>query len=104
MDANTEAKLERMTESALYKIAVPAVMSLAISVLAWSVNKLADHFDRIDSHLVATDLDTSALKRDVADLKQMVPQRTQQIQEIRDMALQTRWDVSELQRLMPGRH
>lgn len=95
---STRAKLQEVTESAIYKIAWPAIMSCAIFFMGWTVNRLSDHFDRIDSHLAASDTSTTVLRKDMDDMKAMIPQHEAQIREIRDLAKQTAWDVAELQR------
>ncbi len=98
MEASTRAKLQELTESSVYKLAVPALMSCAIFFLGYAVNRLSDHFDRIDAHLAASDTMTVVLRRDVDELKALVPIREAQIKEIRDKANETAWEVGELQR------
>lgn len=98
VEASTRAKLQEMTESAVYKLAVPAFMSCAIFFLGYAVNRLSDHFDRIDAHLAASDTSTTVLRSDVDALKALVPQREAQIKEIRELAQKTAWTVDEIQR------
>lgn len=94
----TREKLQEVTESAIYKLAWPTVMSAALFFLGWTVNRLSDHFDRIDSHLAASDTSTVVLRRDVDELKALAPIQAAQIKEVKDEADHTAWIVGELQR------
>lgn len=99
----TRAKLQEVTESALYKIVVPAIMSCAIFFLGWTVNRLSDHFDRIDAHLAASDTSTTLLRSDVNDLKTLAPQMESQIREVRDATMANKYAIEALQ-ADRGRH
>jgi hypothetical protein len=95
---STREKLQEVTESAIYKLAWPTVMSAALFFLGWTVNRLSDHFDRIDSHLAASDTSTTVLRRDVDELKAQAPAQAAQIKAIQEEADHTSWALGELQR------
>lgn len=95
---STRERLQEVTESTFYKLAWPTLMSAALFFMGWTVNRLSDHFDRIDSHLAASDTSTVVLRRDVDELKATVPVQAAQIKEIKDEADHTAWMMGEMQR------
>lgn len=98
VEPSTRAKIRDLTESGLYQLVMPGIIAVALFFLGYAVNRLSDHFDRIDAHLAASDNDAVGVKKDVEALKALVPQREAQIKEIRDLAQKTAWTVDEMQR------
>lgn len=98
MEANTREKIREAAQSGIVQLVMPGLMAVAMLFLGYTVNRLSDHFDRIDSHLAASDTSTTVLRRDVDELKALVPIREAQIKEIRDEADHTAWTVGEMQR------
>jgi len=95
---STRVKLQELTESAVYKLAIPAIMSCAIFFLGWTVNRLSDHFDRIDAHLAASDTSTVVLRHDVDEEQRAIPQLDARIKDLEHATAQTAWTVQEIQR------
>ena len=95
---STREKIREMTQSGVMQLFWPGIMTIALFFLGYAVNRLSDHFDRIDAHLAASDTVSAVDHKDIADLKALVPLREAQIKEIRDLAQKTAWTVDEIQR------
>lgn len=98
MQDTTREKIKEAAQSGVIQLIIPAVMALGMFFLGFAVNRLSDHFDRIDAHLAASDTVSAVDHKDIADLKALVPVREAQIKEIRDLANKTAWTVDEIQR------
>lgn len=94
----TRERIREAAQSGLIQLIIPGVMALGMFFLGYAVNRLSDHFDRIDAHLAASDTATAVDHKDLQDLKALVPLREAQIKEIRDLAQKTAWTVDEIQR------
>lgn len=94
----TREKIREAAQSGVIQLILPGLMAVSTLFLGYAVNRLSDHFDRIDAHLAASDTSTTVLRRDVDELKALVPVREAQIKEIRDEADHTAWTVGEMQR------
>lgn len=94
----TREKLNDAAKSSLVQLVLPGAMTIATIFLGWGVHQLSDHFDRIDAHLAASDTSTVVLRRDVDELKALVPVREAQIKAVAAEADHTAWEVGDLQR------
>lgn len=95
---STREKIKEAAQSGVIQLIIPGVMAVSVFFLGYAVNRLSDHFDRIDAHLAASDTATAVDHKDLSDLKALVPLREAQIKEIRDLANKTAWTVDEIQR------
>lgn len=95
---STREKIKEAAQSGVIQLIIPGVMAVSVFFLGYAVNRLSDHFDRIDAHLAASDTSTAVDHKDLSDLKALVPLREAQIKEIRDLAQKTAWTVDEMQR------
>lgn len=98
VEASTRERIKEAAQSGIVQLVMPGIMAIALLFLGFTVNRLADHFDRIDAHLAASDTGSAVDHKDIADLKALVPMREAQIKEIRDLANKTAWTVDEIQR------
>ena len=97
MQESTREKIKEMTQSGIMQLFWPGIMTIALFFLGYAVNRLSDHFDRIDAHLAASDTANAVDHKDLADLKALYPQQEAQIKEVRDLAQKTAWTVDEIQ-------
>src|ERR1700750_167405 len=72
MQDSTREKIKEAAQSGLVQLIMPGVMAVAMLFLGYAVNRLSDHFDRIDAHLANSDTTTTVLRRDVDDQKVQV--------------------------------
>lgn len=98
VDDSTRARIKEISQSGVIALVIPGLMAVGMFFLGFAVNRLSDHFDRIDAHLAASDTSTAVDHKDIGDLKALVPLREAQIKEIRDLAQKTAWTVDEMQR------
>lgn len=98
VEASTREKIKEITQSGVMQLFFPGIITIALFFLGFAVNRLSDHFDRIDAHLAASDTLSAVDHKDLSDLKALVPVREAQIKEIRDLAQKTAWTVDEMQR------
>ena len=96
MEESTREKIKEAAQSGIVQLVLPGIMAIATLFLGYAVNRLSDHFDRIDAHLAASDTSTVLLRHDVDTLQQLVPQRTAEIKEIRDKVDRATWKLDEL--------
>lgn len=95
---STREKLNEAAKSSLVQLVLPGIMTIATLFLGYGVHQLSDHFDRIDAHLAASDTSTVVLRRDVDELKALVPIREAQIKAVAAEADHTTWEMADLQR------
>ena len=95
---STREKIKEMTQSGVMQLFWPGIMTIALFFLGYAVNRLSDHFDRIDAHLAASDTSSAVDHKDLADLKALVMVHEAQIKEIQSVAQKTAWTVDEMQR------
>lgn len=98
MEASTREKMREAAQSSIVQLIIPGIMTVSTFFLGYAVNRLSDHFDRIDQHLATADTSTTVLRRDVDELKALVPVREAQIKAIAAEADHTAWEMSDLQR------
>lgn len=103
MEASTREKMKEAAQSSIVQLVIPGIMSISTIFLGYAVNRLSDHFDRIDQHLATSDTSTTVLRRDVDELKALVPVREAQIKAIAAEADHTAWEMADLQRDRMGR-
>lgn len=100
----TRERINEAARSSIVQLVMPGIMSIGMLFLGYAVNRLSDHFDRIDAHLATSDTSTTVLRRDVDELKALVPVREAQIKAIGAEADHTAWEMADLQRdRAPGR-
>lgn len=105
VEASTRERIKEAAQSGIVQLVMPGLMAIAMLFLGFAVNRLSDHFDRIDAHLAASDTLSAVDHKDISDLKALVPMREAQIKEIRDLAKETAWTVDEMQHdRSAGRH
>ncbi len=102
MEATIREKIRESTQSGLTQLILQGCMAVFMLFLGYAVNRLSDHFDRIDSHLATADTSTTVLRRDVDELKALVPVREAQIKAIGAEADHTAWEMADLQRDRAG--
>lgn len=95
---STREKIKEAAQSSVVQLILPGVMTVATLFLGYGVHQLSDHFDRIDAHLAASDTSTTVLRRDVDELKALVPVREAQIKAVAAEADHTAWEMADLQR------
>ena len=98
MHESTREKIKEMTQSGVMQLFWPGIMTIALFFLGYAVNRLSDHFDRIDAHLASSDTANAVDHKDLADLKALVVVHEAQIKEIQGVAQKTAWTVDEMQR------
>lgn len=102
VEAATSEKIKEISQSGMIQLVFPGIMVVAMFFLGFAVNRLSDHFDRIDAHLAASDTSTTVLRRDVDALQALVPVREAQIKAIAAEADHTAWEMADLQRDRSG--
>ena len=98
MQDSTREKIREAAQSGLVQLIMPGVMAVAMLFLGYAVNRLSDHFDRIDAHLANSDTTTTVLRRDVDDQKVQVQAQAVQLKAVQEEADHTAWMVGEWQR------
>lgn len=95
---STREKIREAAQSGMPQLLLQGFLTVAIFFMGYTVNRLSDHFDRIDAHLAASDTSTTVLRRDVDELKALVPVREAQIKAIAAEADHTAWEMTDIQR------
>lgn len=98
VEASTREKIKEAAQSGVIQLIMPGVMAVGMLFLGYAVNRLSDHFDRIDAHLATADTSTTVLRRDVDELKAIIPAHEAQIKAIAAEADHTAWEMADLQR------
>lgn len=97
MQDSTREKIKEAAQSGLVQLIMPGVMAVAMLFLGYAVNRLSDHFDRIDAHLANSDTTTTVMRRDVDELKTLTAVQATQIKEVQNEADHTAWIVGSMQ-------
>jgi len=94
---STRERLNEAAKSSIVQLVMPGLMSVGMMFLGYAVNRLSDHFDRIDAHLANSDTSTTVMRRDVDELKTLTAVQSTQIKEVQNEADHTAWIVGSMQ-------
>ena len=97
MQETTREKLNEAARSSIVQIVMPGLMSVGMLFLGYAVNRLSDHFDRIDSHLATSDTSATVLRHEMDEQKTLTAVTAVQLKEVQNEADHTAWIVGSMQ-------
>jgi len=100
---STRERLNEAAKSSIVQLVMPGLMAVGMLFLGYAVNRLSDHFDRIDAHLAASDTSTTVLRRDMDEVKTLTAVQGAQLKEVQNEADHTAWIVGSMQHDTGGR-